>query len=261
MDGFQMLCMHQDTGKFIAVHFQPEKHAQAYIINAACLSPVHGLCMVGIIMLWSGRVKLFIGFLVICLLEQDISADTGIMKLLIIFHRSSCNIDIYPADGAILMLDIVNGVDGFQHIFDRIVDRILPQLDGKALVSHILQGDYFLADFVLSQLLAADMLIFQMIRAVQAAIDAVVGKVQRRKQHNAVAVVVFLDLPCQVINLLQLFLVVAGQEHGGLPVGKPLAKLRLGNNGINYLHIVLVLIGILQGCLYFLVGDKFLCLH
>ena len=261
MDSLQVLCVHEDAGKFIAVHLQAEEYPQANIVYAALLGTVHGLGMVGVVMLWPGWVQCLIGLFIVGLLEEDIGADAGIVELLIVFHCGGSNVYVDTADGTVLMLDIVNGIDGLQHILDRIVDRILPQLDGKALVAHILQCRYLLADLLLCELLAADVLVLHVIWTVYAAVDTVVGQVERSKEHDTVAVVVFLYLPGQVIDFLQLFLIVAGQQHGGFPVGEAFSSLGFGNDGIYHFHIVLVLVGILESCLDFFVGDKLLCLH
>ena len=76
---------------------------------------------------------------------------------------------------AVFVMNAVNGVDAFQHVFNGIVHRILASLQRQTLVAHILQGDDLPADLVLGQLLSGDVLIFQMIRTVHAAVDAIVG--------------------------------------------------------------------------------------
>ena len=126
MDSLQMLCVHEEAGKFIAVHLQAEEYPQAYIVNAPLLGTVHGLGMVGIVMLWPGWVQCLIGFLVVGFLEEDISADACLVEFSVVFHGGGGNVYIDTADGTVLVLDIVNGIDGLQHILDRILHRILP---------------------------------------------------------------------------------------------------------------------------------------
>ena len=205
--------------------------------------------------------QLFIAFLVIGFLEQDVCTNACFVKLSVVLHSGSSNIYINTADSTVLMFNIINSVYGFQHIFNRIVYRILSQFNGQALVAHILQGNNFLANLILSQLLTANMLILGMVRAIQTAVDAIIGKIQWGKQYNTIAVVILLNLTSQIIDFLQLGLVVTGQKYGSLPMGKSLAQLSLSNNLIHNLHIVLVFVSIFQGCLNFLVRDKFLCLH
>ena len=75
--GFQMLRMHQKSGKFIAVHLQSEQHAESDIINAALHRTVHCLRVVRVIMLRSGRMQVLIALLVVGLLKQDVGSDSG----------------------------------------------------------------------------------------------------------------------------------------------------------------------------------------
>ena len=65
-------------------------------------------------------------------------------------------------------------------------------------MSHILQSDNLAANLLLRQLHAANMLIARMIRTVHAAIDAVIGEIQRRKQHDALPVQLLFNLPRQM---------------------------------------------------------------
>ena len=74
----QMLRVHEKTGKFIAVHLQPEQYAQSHIVNAALHGSVHGFCVVIIIALRSCGMQFFVALLMVSLLEQDIGADAGV---------------------------------------------------------------------------------------------------------------------------------------------------------------------------------------
>ena len=169
-----MLCMHDDTGKIITVIVQSKQNTQSYIIDTAFHSPVHGLCMIGIIMLWSRRMKFFIGIFTVSLLKQNISSYSCLFQFRIIFYRGSCYIHIHTADGAIFMFNIVNRVDTFQNILQRIIYRIFPCFNCQAFVAHILQCHHFLPYFFLGKFFSADVFVFQMIRTVFAAIDTVV---------------------------------------------------------------------------------------
>ncbi len=115
------------------------------------------------------------------------------------------------------VMNAVNGVDAFQHVFNGIVHRILASLQGQALVAHVLQGDDLAGHLLLGQLLSGDVLIFQMIRTVHAAVDAIIGQVQRREDDDPVAIKIFLDLLCQGIDLLILSSSV--QSKAPLPPG------------------------------------------
>ena len=67
--------------------------------------------MISIIVLRSGGMKLFIAFLVIGFLEQDIGADTGLFEFAVIFNGRGGNIDVDTADSAVLVLYTVDGLD------------------------------------------------------------------------------------------------------------------------------------------------------
>ena len=74
---FQMFCMHQQSGKFIAVQFQSEQYAKSYIIDTALHRTVHRLGMVCIVVFRSLRMQFFVTLFVIRFLEQDIRSDSG----------------------------------------------------------------------------------------------------------------------------------------------------------------------------------------
>ena len=171
---FQMLCMHKDAYEIVFIKIEAEQNAAAYIVYPRFHRPVHGLGMIRIIALRTGWVKIFIRFFIICLLEQDVCSDPGVFQLLIILDRRGRDVDVDTADRSVFMFDAVDRIDALQYVFDRVVFRIFPRLDGQPFVSHILQSRDFLTDLLLRQLLSADMLVLSMIRAVLAAIDAVI---------------------------------------------------------------------------------------
>ena len=173
----QMLRVHQQSCKLIAVHFQSEEHAAANVVNTALHSPVHSLCMIVIIMLWSCGMELQIAFLMVGLLEEDIGSDPGFLQFSVIFHRGGRYIDIYPSDSPVFMFNAVDGLNTFQHILDRIVYRIFACLQSQSLMSHILKSDNFLADLLLGQLLSGDMFVLSVIRTVHAAVYTVIRQI------------------------------------------------------------------------------------
>ena len=150
-------------------------------------------------------------------------------------------------------------MDAFEDVLDRIVHRILAGFDGQALVAHILQRAHFRSDLFLGQFLAGDVLVLGVVWAVNAAIDAVVGQVQRREHDDAVAVEVLLDLLSQRHDLGVFLRIVAGQEHGSFSVGQALAQLGLFEDLIDEGEIVFVGVGISQRIQDFLMVDEFFC--
>ena len=167
------------------------------------------------------------------------------------------------------MMYAVDGVDALEDVLDRVVDRVLAALDGKALVAHVLQGYYLLAHLILSQLLARDGLVLEVIGAVDAAVDAVVGQVQRREDDDAVAVEGELDLLGDLIDPLLHLGVVAGEQDGRLAVRQTVAAAaggggdgtRLLQYGVDELHVVFVSLRIGQGLADLSVVDEFVGVH
>ena len=257
----QMLRMHQQSGKLIPIQLQTKQDAQSHIINTALHGTIHGFGMVVVVMLGTGGMQLQIAFLVIGFLEQDISTDARILQTAVVFHRSGCNIYIDPADGTVLVLDRIDGIDAIQNIFNGVVHRILSGFNGKPLMPHVLQGNDLPGNLLLGQLLPGNVLVLHMIGTVHTAVDAIVGQVQRGKNHDPVAVKVQLDLLRQFVYLRQLVRQLACQQHGSLPVGQTLPQLCLFNDLIDQLHIRLVGICISQSVPDFIVVDKIIGAH
>ena len=177
MHCFQMLRMHQKAGQLIFITLQAKKYAQAHVINTTLHGSIHGLGVISIIMLGSFGMQLLIAFLVIGLLEEDVSTNACFLKLAIIFHCGSCNIYIHPANGTIFMLNTVNCFDAIQNILNGIIDGVLAGLQCQALVPHVLQGNNLLANLLLGQLFATNMLVGSMVGAVNTMVDAIIGQI------------------------------------------------------------------------------------
>ena len=150
VNSFKMLCMHKKSCKFITIFIKPEKHTDTDIINTALHRSVHGLGMIIIIVLRPRWMKLFIIFLMIGFLKKNICAYTGILKLFIIFNGCCRYIYINAADCAVFMLYWINCFNAIKYIFNRIVYRVLPCFNCKALMPHILKGNNLLCNLLLS---------------------------------------------------------------------------------------------------------------
>ena len=159
------------------------------------------------------------------------------------------------------MLDAVDGLDGFQNVFQGIVHRVLAGFNGKALVTHILQGNDLLTDLLLGQLFAGNMAVLGMVRAVFTAIDTVVGKIKRGKHNDTVAIKFFLDFPGQLVDFLIFILQIAIQQDKGFLVGYTLHFAGFFQNFINQFTVVLVFLCIGETGTDFLITDEFLCLR
>ena len=96
--------------------------------------------------------------------------------------------------------------------------RILSCLDGQAFVAHVLQGDNLGANLLLRELAARNVAVLRVVGAVKTPVHAVVGKVQRRKHNNAVAIKLVLDLVCKLIDFVQNLRVFASEQNGRFAV-------------------------------------------
>ena len=123
-----MLCVHNNSGKIIAIIVQSEQYANSHIINTGLSCSIHSLCMISVIALWSCRVQILIRLLVVGFLEQNICADSGIFQFPVIFYCSRRNIHIDPADCPIFVFDAVNRPDTLQNIFNGIIYRVFSGL-------------------------------------------------------------------------------------------------------------------------------------
>ena len=219
-----MFRMHQQSGKFIAVKLQPEEHAEPHVVDAALHCAIHRLGVIAVIVLRPCRMKLLIRFLVIGLLEKNIRPDAGFLELSVILDRRRCNIHIDTANRAILVLNAVNRLDALKDIFNRIIDGILTCFQSQTFVPHILKGNDFLFDLFLGQLLAQNMLIFVVIRAINTAVHAVVRQIKRRKHHDAVAVISILDLARERVNLRIDLRIITREKQRCLAMGQPFVQ-------------------------------------
>ena len=84
-----------------------------------------------------------------------------------------------------------------------------------------MQRDHFGGDLFLSELLARDRLVLQMVRAIHAAVHAVIRQIERREEHDAIAIMVVLDRTGQREDALDALFVFAGQKNARFAVGEP----------------------------------------
>ena len=107
---------------------------------------------------------------------------------------------------------------------------MLAEDQDQPLVPLPLQGQHLLADFVLVQRAADRFAVRAAERAILAIVRAIVADVQRREQHDAVAVDVAFQLPGGVENLLDQLRLVGRQQHGRFVDRKRLLGHALGDN-------------------------------
>ena len=198
---FQMLRVHEQAGELVGVALQAEQHAEPHVVDAGGHGAVVGLGVPGVVGLGARGVQLLVAGAVVGLLEQDVGADLRGLQLVVGVLGRGGDVHIHAADGPVFVLGAVDGLKTLQNVVKRVVDRIFPRLDGQALVAHVLQGDDLGADLFLRELATRDVAVLRVVGAVQAPVHAVVRKVQRREQHDTVAVVGLLDVAGQPADL------------------------------------------------------------
>ena len=213
---FQMVGVHQHADKVVLVIVETKKDAAAHIVDARFHGAVHRLRVVGVVALRTGRMELLISLLVVGLLEEYVGADARILEFAIVLDCRGRDVHVHPANGTILVLDAVNRLDALEDILDRVFLRMFSGFDGEPFVSHILKGDDLLPDLILCQFFSRDVLVLTVIRAVHAAVDTVIGEIQRSKHDDTVAVKMLLDLLAQCEYLPDDLRVLAFQQGRGL---------------------------------------------
>ena len=111
----------------------------------------------------------------ICLLKEDIGADTRLLQFAVIFYCCGGDIYVHPADSSVFMMNAVDGADRFQYVVDGVTHRVFAGFKCQTFVSHILQGNHFPAYFFLSQFFAGDSFVFEMIRTIYTTVDTIIG--------------------------------------------------------------------------------------
>ena len=164
--------------------------------------------------------QLFVAGTVVSLLEQDVGADFRGLQLAVGVLRRGGDVHVHAADGAVFVLGAVDGLEAFQDVAQGVVGRILSCLDGQAFVAHVLQGDNLGANLLLRELAARNVAVLRVVGAVKTPVHAVVGKIERREQHNAVAVIGLLDVAGELADLGVHLRILAGQKHRGLAVSE-----------------------------------------
>ena len=255
-----MLGMHQQTDEFRRIVMQPEQNAQADIFNPGLHGTIHRFGMPGIICLRPAGMQLFVILPVIRFLKQNIGSDFGVVQAAVIFYRRCRDVYINAANGAGFVFYAVNRIYTFKNVLQRIQHGMFSRFQSQALMPHILQSDNFRLYLFLRHLLAEDVFILGVIRAIGAAVDAVVAQVQRRKQDNPVAIVSFFDFFGKRTDFRGDFRVFVQKQNCGFGMGQPFFFACLVQNKANHRGIVAVFFRISQCAVDFRRVDKALSL-
>ena len=257
-DGFEVLGVHEEADEVVAVEVEPEEDAQTHVVDPRFHGAVVCFGVVGVVGLRSLRMEFRVGRFVVGFLEELIRADLRFVELLVVFDRRRGDVHVETADFAVLVLDRVDGLDRFEDVLDRVHLRVLARFEEKTLVTEVLQSDHFAADLVLGELLADDVLVLRVVRAVGAAVDAVVGEVEGSEENDAGTVDVVLHGLSRFEDAGVAVFEFAGEENGGFAVGETLEGGGLLKNRLDQGAIVLVLVGPGQRGLDLVVVDELL---
>ena len=257
--GLQVLGMHELADQFVAVVVQAVEDAAADVVAASFLGTVHRLGVVAVVALRAGGMQSLVVLPVVGFLEEDVGTYSGTVKTPVILDGCRCYVDVHASYGAVAALGGIDRLYGLENVFKRIVDRVLPRLDGQPLVSHVLQGTDLGSDLLLAELPARNRAVLAMVRAVDTAIDAVIGKVQGCEEHYPVTIKCLLDFPGQREKTLVHFRDVAVQEDRSLFMREPMQGSSLVQDAFDEAPVAFVPGGIIQALANFLVADEFFC--
>lgn len=121
----------------------------------------------------------------------------------------------------------------------------------------VLQRDHFGGDLFLSELLARNRLVLQMVRAIHAAVHAVIRQIERREEHDAIAIMVVLDRTGQREDALDALFVFAGQKHARFTMGETVPFSGFLEDAIDERKIGGISASSFKGCEDLFVVDEF----
>ncbi len=170
-----------------------------------------------------------IRLVVVGLLEDLIRPDAGRLDdaIAVVIQRGGVQVDAADiAAGGGRRVDVTHALGHEVGV----VPRMLAEDQDQPLVPLVLQRQHLLADFIRVERAANLRLVRAAETAIEAVVRAVVADVDRREQHDAVAVDLAFQLPGGVENLFQQFRLVGRQQRRGLLQRKRLLRQALGDH-------------------------------
>ena len=124
---------------------------------------------------------------------------------------------------------------------------------------HILERRHFSNDFVLRELFTSNVFVLEVIRTINATIDAVIRQIQRRKHHDAIAIVLLLDFSSELVDLFVYRRIVTSEQYRCFAMRESFVFAGFFEDFDDRLVIGCRLFGIRQRVEYFSMIDKFFC--
>ena len=118
-----------------------------------------------------------------------------------------------------------------------VVARVLAEHDDEAFVPLILHGGDLLANLIHAERTAYHVFVLALKAAVGTVVHAQVAEVERREQHNPVAVHTLFQIARGREDLLAHFGIARAHQHGGLLDGERLFVQRLGDDLAEAPHV------------------------
>ena len=153
-----------------------------------------------------------IGFVMVGLLENLVGADARRLDRGVAGMVQGSGVDVDAADFALAGRGGVNLPHALGHELGRVA-RMLAEDQNQPLVPLVLQGQHLPPEFVCVQRAANLPAVRAAERAIKAVVRAIVAHVQRRKQHDPIAVNLALQPPGGVEHLLHQARLVGRQQQ------------------------------------------------
>jgi len=140
----------------------------------------------------AGRVHARVGLVVVGLHEDLVRADAGGLDGFEARVIERCGVDVHAADFAMPSVDVVDVANAGRDEVG-VVARMLAEHDDEAFVPLLFHRHHLLANLVDTESAADHVLVLVLKAAIGAVVHAHVAEVERREQHDAVAVHALLE--------------------------------------------------------------------
>jgi hypothetical protein len=212
---------------------KPQQHADADIVNARFHRAVKGRDAPVIIPFGTGRMHGRIGLAVVSFLEKLEGADFGFLELLEFVQRGRRDVHVDAPDFSATDLGPVDGVNRPEDVIEPLLRIGFAGHEQQPFVALPDEDLHLAGNFVLRQHLPFQFGVLGAEGAIAALVLAEVGNVERRKQHEPVAVNLVLDPARDGEHFLEQHRVLHFHQGRHLLRVQALEFARLGQRGAN----------------------------